>query len=125
MIRVREGDVFNYKVFVKLLGDNPTAFASVTTFDADKGVISWNDFSKQTDIMDQWVPLEKTFTIPEGTIYIRLRVSGSGIGEFRFDEVSFKKISSPRFVASEGRLILPKHKVQVKKSEYLLQPAQN
>ncbi len=106
MIRVREGDVFNYKAFVKLLGDNLTAFVSVATFDADKEVISWNDFSEQTDIMDEWVPLEKTFTIPVGIIYIRLRVSGAGIGEFRFDDVSFKKISIPPLIASEKGLKL-------------------
>ena len=98
MIRVREGDVFSYKAFAKLLGDSPIASTSIVTFDKDERVISWNDFSKQTDTVDEWVPLEKTFTIPEGVTYIRLRVSGTGIGEFRFDDISF---SIPPLVSSE------------------------
>ncbi len=93
MILVQEGDMFTYTTFVKLLGDSPTAYVSVATFDANEKVISWNDFSRQADIMDEWVQLKKTFTIPEGIAYIRLRVSGTGIGEFRFDDVSFMKIA--------------------------------
>jgi hypothetical protein len=87
MIRVREGDVFNYKVSVKLRGDNLSAYVSVATFDADEEVISWNDFTKQVDKTNEWVAIKNTFTIPNGISYIRFRISGTGTGEFRFDDI--------------------------------------
>jgi hypothetical protein len=90
MIRVREGDVFNYKVFVKLKGDTHSAIASMATFDADKKIINWNDFRQQTDRTNEWMVLEKTFIIPDGIQYIQFRLSGIGTGEFRFDNVYLK-----------------------------------
>ncbi len=87
MIRVREGDVFNYKVSVKLQGDILSAYAGVATFDADEEVISWNDFTEQVDRTNEWVAMKKTFTIPKGISYIRFRLTGAGTGEFRFDNI--------------------------------------
>ena len=87
MIRVREGDVFNYKASVKLQGDNLSAYASVATLDADEKIISWNDFREQADRTNEWIEMEKTFTIPKGISYIRFRISGTGTGEFRFDDI--------------------------------------
>ena len=87
MIRVREGDVFNYKASMKLQGDNLSAYAGVATFDADEEVISWNDFTEQVDRTNEWVAMKKTFTIPKGISYIRFRLSGAGTGEFRFDNI--------------------------------------
>jgi hypothetical protein len=90
-IRVHEGDVFTYNVAVKLQGDNLFAFAGVTTFDAVEKVISWNDFRELTERSNEWVTINKTFTIPEGIAYIGLKISGTGEGEFRFDDIFFAK----------------------------------
>ena len=90
-VRVKNGDVFGFKVSVKLQGDKLKAYAGVAAFDETKHAISWNYISEKIDRDAEWVTVEKTFTIPEGITYIRFRLAGTGVGEFRFDDIYFLK----------------------------------
>ena len=47
----------------------------------------------RTTVMEtgEWVKVEKKFTIPDGIDYIRFRLFGAGIREYRFDDINFRK----------------------------------
>ena len=90
-IRVKEGDAFSFKVSTNMQGQTPTAYAGISTFDEKKEVISWNYVSEKTERTGGWVTLEKTFTIPADISFIRFKLSGTGAGEYRFDNISLKK----------------------------------
>ena len=91
-VRVKKGDVFSFKVSAKLQGDTIAGYAGIATFDEKKQAISWNYISGKIDRTDEWVTVEKTFTIPEGITYIRFKLSGTGSGETRFDDIVFEKL---------------------------------
>ena len=90
-VRVKEGDVFSFQVSVKLQDNKLSAYASVAAFDDKKQAISWNYISEKTDLAGEWITIEKTFTISESITYIRFRLTGTGVGEVRFDDVFFLK----------------------------------
>ena len=90
-IQVTQGDIFSFQGSVKLQGDNISAYLGVAFFDKNKNVIQWNYINQKTDTIGTWTKVEKLFTIPEGINYINFRLSGVGIGEFRFDDISFSK----------------------------------
>ncbi len=92
-IKVTKGDVFTFQVAVKLRGGNIIAQASVSASDENMSIVSWNYAKESTDIRNDWVLIKQTFTIPDNIGYIRLKLSGSGKGEFRFDDICFKKVA--------------------------------
>lgn len=92
-IKVTKGDVFTFQVAVKLRGENIIAQAAVSTSDKNKSIVSWNYAKEMTDTRNAWVLIKNTFTIPDNIAYIRLKLSGTGAGEFRFDDVCFKKVA--------------------------------
>ncbi|GAB6192891.1 hypothetical protein JCM39068_26400 [Desulfocastanea catecholica] len=96
MFRVREGDLFTYKVYVKLRGDIISAQAGVAVFDEKMSVVSWDYAKESTVISNEWVLLEKVFSIPSKISYIQVRLSGTGKGEFRFDDIYFKNVINTR-----------------------------
>lgn len=92
-VQVKEGDTFTFTVLVRLQGENVSAYAGVAAFDKRKNAISWNYFTEKTERTAEWVLLKKTFTIPGDISYIQFRLSGSGAGTYRFDDVRFVKDS--------------------------------
>jgi hypothetical protein len=88
---VQKGDIFSFEVFVKSQGDNISAYAGVAVFDENKKAISWSYIKNKVDKTGEWVKVEKKFTIPDGIDYIRFRLFGAGIGEYRFDDINFRK----------------------------------
>ncbi len=90
-VEVLKGDIFSFEGFVKLDGDKISAYAGIATFDKHKNPIKWNYISEKVDKTNKWVKVKKRFTIPNGISYIIFRLSGNGIGEFKFDDISFKK----------------------------------
>ena len=93
-VEVESGDRFSFEVWVKLHGNKPASYAGVAAFDGNRDAVSWDFVSDKTSQTGAWVKLEKTFTVPEGIKYIKFKLSGSGSGEYRFENVSFSKISS-------------------------------
>lgn len=90
-VQVNPGDTFMFSVSLKLHGDNVSAYAELAAFDDMKNAISWNYISEKIDITGKWVTVERSFTIPKGISFIMFKISGIGIGEYRFDDVIFAK----------------------------------
>lgn len=90
-VEVRKGDIFRFQVLIKLKGDKISALAGVTSYDKNMNVIKWNYVAEKVDKKDKWIKVEKRFVISDCIDYIRFRLSGVGIGEYRFDNVSFRK----------------------------------
>lgn len=90
-IQVNRGDTFTFTVTVKLLGDKLAAYAGVAAFDDKKNVASWKFFSEKIDVTGKWVTVERSFTVPKGVSFIMFKISGIGVGEYRFDNVIFSK----------------------------------
>lgn len=91
-VEVLEGDVFSFEGFVKIQGDKISAYAGIAAFDKQKKPIKWNYISEKVDKAKKWITIKKKFIIPDNIKYISFRLSGVGIGEFRFDDISFKKV---------------------------------
>ncbi len=91
LIEVQEGDIFSFELFAKIEGDNISAHAGIDTFDKYKAPIKLNSFTERIDKAEMWIKIKNRFTIPCNTKYIRFRSSGMGIGDFRFDNIFFRK----------------------------------
>jgi len=91
IVEVQKGDVFSYSIYIQLRGEEIRASASVDSFDKDKKVIQWGYITEQVEEMGTWVKIDKKFMINDDVNYIRFRLSGIGVGEYRFDDVCFRK----------------------------------
>jgi hypothetical protein len=78
-------------VFVKLHGGKIFAYAGIAAFDKQKEPIKWNYISEKVDKTKKWIKVKNRFIVPNGINYICFRLSGVGIGEFKFDDITFKK----------------------------------
>ena len=91
-IQVEPGDNFRFEGLVKTNGKAVTAFLGVASFDMNKKVIKWSHVRKKVDKTNLWVNVKEHFKISSNEIeYIRLRLTGYGIGEFWFDEIKLMK----------------------------------
>ena len=90
-IEVKKGDIFSYEVSIKIRGEKISGYASVDAFDEKKKVIKWHYISVEVNKTDSWVRVGKEFTISDDITYIRFGLGGTGIGEYRFDDVCFRK----------------------------------
>jgi len=93
-VAVRQNDVFHYGVQVRLQGKNITASAGVAAFDENKKALSWNYTSKKMTTAGRWIKIAQRFTVTDPVRYISFRLSGTGAGEYRFDDVTFRKLPS-------------------------------
>jgi hypothetical protein len=91
-IQSAPGDTFSFTASVQLHGDKLSAYASVAAFDEKKKAVSWNFISEKIEKTGEWVTVEKSFTIPEGISFLMFKISGAGVGEYRFDNITFSKI---------------------------------
>jgi hypothetical protein len=90
-VEVLKGDIFSFEGFVKLDGDKISAYTGVGAFDKHKNPIKWNYISKKVDKINKWIKIKNRFIVTDGISYINFSLSGNGIGEFKFDDISFKK----------------------------------
>lgn len=91
---VRAGDVFTYKARVRVLPEGEARlWLGTIARDQDRNVISWNQVKQQADMAryDTWQTVEKTFTVPDGTVSIQISISGQGKGLFWVDWVELEK----------------------------------
>jgi hypothetical protein len=91
-IQSAPGDAFSFTLSVYLLGDKLSAYAEVAAFDEKKKLIPWNFISEQIEMTGEWVAVERSFTIPEGISFLMFKIAGAGVGEYRFDNITFSKI---------------------------------
>lgn len=92
-VEVKKGDIFYFNGLVKIKGDNPFAYMSVSAFDEHKEVAGWHVYKEKVSKTDVWVGIEKHFTISDDDIkHIIFRLAGMGKGEYRFDEITFRKL---------------------------------
>jgi len=92
-VQVEKGDIFYFKGDVNIKGKNLFAYMCVAAYDKNKKAITWGLFKKMVDKTGAWITVEKQFTISDDVIkYITLRLVGIGNGEYRFDNITFRKI---------------------------------
>jgi hypothetical protein len=90
-VEVLKGDVFSFEGFAKIQGDKISAYAGIAAFDKHKKPIKWNYISEKVEETNKWIKIKKKFIIPDNIKYIRFRLSGVGIGGFKFDDICFRK----------------------------------
>ena len=93
LVEVKPGDLFAFDGLVNIQGNNLSAYLSIATFDENKKVIAWNFFKEKVDRTGVWVGVKRQFMVYDDDIkYITFRLVGVGIGEYRFDDITFRKI---------------------------------
>ena len=90
-VEVLEGDVFSFEGFAELRGNKISAYVGIAAFDKHKKPIKWNYISEKVDKTEKWIKVKREFIIPDNIKYINFRLSGVGIGEFKFDNICFRK----------------------------------
>ena len=90
-VEVSKGDVFSFEGFAKIQGDKISAYAGIAAFDKHKKPIKWNYIAEKVEEANKWITIKKKFIIPDNIKYISFRLSGVGIGEFKFDNIILKK----------------------------------
>jgi hypothetical protein len=92
-IEVKKGDILYFEGFVSIKGDNLSAYLSVASLDKNKNLIDLNFIKEKVNKTGQWIRVEKQFNISDDNIrYICLWLSGVGKGDYRFDNIIFRKI---------------------------------
>jgi hypothetical protein len=93
IIQVKRGDRYFFEGLVKIIGDNLSASLSVAAFDSKKRVIDWNLEKGKVGKIGTWITIAKQFTVKNENIkYIKFRLIGKGIGEYRFDHITFNRL---------------------------------
>lgn len=90
-VEVRKGDKFYYSLNSYLEGDNLVAYVCIDTFDKNRKPLTWKYISQDIKKVNNWIKIENRFCINEDIPYVRLRLSGKGRGQFRFDNIVFKR----------------------------------
>ena len=92
-VQVNPGDKFILEGFVKVEGKEATAYIGVASFDMNKNVIDYDYIRKGVSESETRAKTEEMFTVADGIGYICLRLTGSGVGECRFDDIRLIKES--------------------------------
>jgi len=90
-VEVKKGDVFSYKGFSSLKGEDVYATFCLVSFDKDKNVIKWDYEKTIISQNNKVIKVRKRFTVTDGVVFIKFRITGRGVGEFRFDDIEFRK----------------------------------
>ncbi len=93
-IEVKKGDVFSFEGSAKIQDADLSLAFSIASFDKDKKVVSWNSDHPSAYRNNQYEMLTKKFTVTDGVRFIRFRILGAGVGDFRFDDINFRKVKS-------------------------------
>jgi hypothetical protein len=91
-IEVQQGDVFSFEGFAKVMDEDLSLAFTIASFDKDRKSIEWNSSKPEIYRNNQFEMLSKQFTVADGTKFIRFRITGSGVGKFRFDDIKFRKL---------------------------------
>ena len=93
MVEVEKKDIFYYEGFVNITGASLSAYLNVAAYDQNQKAIDWNYFKEKVERTGVWTRVERQFTIDDDKIkYITLRLVGVGNGEYRFDNITFRKL---------------------------------
>ena len=92
-LQVSTGEHYQYSIRVKMTGEDSYVRASLITYDANRKALSWSNFTARVAGHDEWLDLQRNFIIPAEIHYIRFRITGAGIGEYRFDDFVLNKLS--------------------------------
>ena len=93
-LQVSAGEHYQYSILVRMTGEDSYARSSLITYDANRKALSWSNFTARVARHDEWLNLQRNFTIPAEVHYIKFRITGAGIGEYRFDDFVLNKLST-------------------------------
>ena len=93
-VQVNTGEHYQYSIRVKMTGATSYVRASLITYDANRKALSWSNFKTRVVERNKWLNLQRNFAIPAGVHYIKFRITGAGIGEYRFDDFVLNKLSA-------------------------------
>ena len=93
-VQVNPGEHYQYSIRVKITGADSSARTGLITYDANRQALSWKNFTQSVIEHDEWLDVRRNFTIPATVKYIRFRITGSGIGTYRFDDFALSKLST-------------------------------
>jgi len=91
-IAVKKGDAFSYSGFISLQGKNTYAIFCLASFDKYKNVINWSYEKTKISQNNKVVKIERKFTITDKIAFIKFRIIGRGVGEYRFDDIELSKL---------------------------------
>ena len=94
-VQVQTDEHYQYSIRVKMTGAASFTGASVITYDANRKALSWSNFKTRVVERNTWLELQRKFSVPAGVHYIKFRIIGAGIGEYRFDDFLLKKLPAP------------------------------
>lgn len=90
-VQVNPGDKFSFEGFVKVEGKVAAAYIGVASFDINKKVIDYSYIRKDVSESETRTKIKELFKVSDGIEYISLRLTGSGVGEYRFDDIKLIK----------------------------------
>jgi len=88
-VEVKKHDSFRYSVKVKIENIGDAAVVCIDAFDQNKNVMKWSYRYRTIKKYHHWVNITEDITITDNISYIRLRLSGYGRGQFKFDDIIF------------------------------------
>lgn len=91
-IKVKKGDAFSYEGLTAIQVENGYTTFCITTYDQSKNVLKWIYEEKTVNQNNKIISVKKRFTVAEGIALIRLRIIGFGAGEFRYDDITLRKL---------------------------------
>ena len=91
-IEVQEGDHFRFEGWIREQDERSHASLGITTFDKDKKVLKWGYLRVEANKVGPWCDVKETFPIKDKVHYIKIILSGHGIGEYRFDDIRLTKV---------------------------------
>lgn len=100
---VRPGETYDYQGYARVQGQGALAMIGLVVLDQEHHVQKTQYTSQNVkgpsyavNKADQWFVLSRSFIVPEGAAFIRLRLMGVGQGRFWFDNVRIIKQEGPK-----------------------------
>jgi len=90
-VSVKKGDRFSFEGYSQISGKDVVASFDVASFDQRRRVINWRMERSKVKKSGSFEKVKIKLTVPEGVALIVFRFTGSGAGEFRFDDIKVKK----------------------------------
>jgi hypothetical protein len=87
LILVNPGEVYDYEGFAMAKGHNAITLIGIILYDRDQNIMKIQYADESINKADQWYRMTRSFEVPPGGAFIRMRILGVGKGRFYFDDI--------------------------------------